>query len=320
MEQEDPERRIADLERQLAEQKHIAEPKYPDGRLVVTPEAVHNVAFSKAGRGERGYDEDEVDAFLERVKAALRDPAATGGVTPSDFDNVAFSKPPIGKRGYHEEEVDAFLDLVKTELTPRLPDQRPEQPVRCLLYRLGGRDQTTPVFAIDMDKDAIRVIGLASNALLASASLAQVTADPAEHGGSPVLVVGVPGLSPLTIQPHLEDGFLRPAPPGGWALKLKTKKADYYVIDEDWRTLVEKFGVDPDLEIFKNPTLRKIRDRIHPFYMEWSRDAPWTWRTPSMFGVGFTVAGALATNPVLLGIGVILLILAGLAWYLGWEL
>ena len=89
-------------------------------------------------------------------------------------------------------------------------------------------------------------------------------------------------------------------------MKLKTKRPDYLVIDEEWCTLVEKFGVDPDLEIFKNPTLRKIRDRIHPFYMEWERDVPWTWRTPLMFGVGFTVIGALTTGPILLGIGVIL--------------
>jgi DivIVA domain-containing protein len=320
MEQEDPERRIAELERQLVERKHIAEPKRLGEPLVISPDVVHNVAFSKTVRGERGYNEAEVDAVLERVEAALRDPTATGGVTPSDLDNVAFSKPPIGKRGYNEREVDAFLDRVKVELTRRVAGPGPEQPVRCLLYRLGSRDQTTPVLAIDMDKDATRVIDLTSNALVASASLSQVTAEPAQHGGLPVLIVGVPGLSPLTIQPRLEDGFLRPGPPGGLAWRLKSKKPDYYVIDEEWRTLVEKFDVDPDLENLKNPTLRKIRDRIHPFYMEWERDAPWTWRTPLMFGVLFTVIGALATGPILLGIGVILLILAGLAWYLGWEL
>jgi len=62
--------------------------------------------------GKRGYNEDEVDAFLDWVEAALRDPAA-GHLTAEQVRNVAFSKPPIGKRGYNEDEVDAFLSSVE---------------------------------------------------------------------------------------------------------------------------------------------------------------------------------------------------------------
>lgn len=39
--------------------------------MPVTPADVHNVAFKKPPIGKRGYDEDEVDAFLDLVEAEL---------------------------------------------------------------------------------------------------------------------------------------------------------------------------------------------------------------------------------------------------------
>ena len=38
----------------------------------LTPADVHNVAFSKPPIGKRGYNEDEVDAFLDRVEQEMR--------------------------------------------------------------------------------------------------------------------------------------------------------------------------------------------------------------------------------------------------------
>ena len=40
--------------------------------MPLTPADVHNVAFSKPPIGKRGYNEDEVDAFLDRIVATLR--------------------------------------------------------------------------------------------------------------------------------------------------------------------------------------------------------------------------------------------------------
>ena len=37
----------------------------------LTPADVHNVAFSKPPIGKRGYNEDEVDQFLDFVEAEL---------------------------------------------------------------------------------------------------------------------------------------------------------------------------------------------------------------------------------------------------------
>jgi DivIVA domain-containing protein len=111
MDSDDPERRIAELERQLAEARRAE--NSPAGGL--TPRQVHDVAFNKPPIGKRGYNEDEVDKFLDLVEAALRDP--TGGtLTAQQVHNVAFSRPPMGMRGYNEGEVDAFLELVAAQL------------------------------------------------------------------------------------------------------------------------------------------------------------------------------------------------------------
>ncbi|MCV7234831.1 cell division protein DivIVA [Mycobacterium branderi] len=84
----------------------------------LTPDDVRSVAFSKPAIGKRGYNEDEVDAFLDRVEEALRNPRAST-LTAADVRGVAFNKPPIGRRGYNEDEVDAFLDRVEKELQQR---------------------------------------------------------------------------------------------------------------------------------------------------------------------------------------------------------
>ena len=39
--------------------------------MPLTPQDVHDVLFDKAPLGRRGYDENQVDAFLDRVSAEL---------------------------------------------------------------------------------------------------------------------------------------------------------------------------------------------------------------------------------------------------------
>jgi DivIVA domain-containing protein len=39
----------------------------------LTPDEVRNVCFAKPPFGKRGYNEDQVDQFLERVEATLRE-------------------------------------------------------------------------------------------------------------------------------------------------------------------------------------------------------------------------------------------------------
>ncbi|WP_369828903.1 DivIVA domain-containing protein [Mycobacterium sp. E3247] len=84
--------------------------------------------------GRRGYNEDQVDAFLDFLEAALRDPAQYPAIAERIRD-VAFSRPPLGKRGYNEDEVDAFLGRVAQQVggSPPVaaagpPEPRGEQP------------------------------------------------------------------------------------------------------------------------------------------------------------------------------------------------
>ncbi|WP_372507313.1 DivIVA domain-containing protein [Mycobacterium heckeshornense] len=39
---------------------------------MLTPDDVRNVAFTKPPLGKRGYNEDQVDAFLDRVEDTLK--------------------------------------------------------------------------------------------------------------------------------------------------------------------------------------------------------------------------------------------------------
>jgi DivIVA domain-containing protein len=93
----------------------------------LTAKQVEWVTFAKAPIvGKRGYDEDEVDAFLRRVKAELQHPAVHG-LTPQQIHDVTFSKAPTRKRGYDDMDVDAFLDLVEEHLRARQSGSAPQQ-------------------------------------------------------------------------------------------------------------------------------------------------------------------------------------------------
>jgi DivIVA domain-containing protein len=97
MDPNDPEKRIAELERRLADQKRIAELQRqraePAQRPVVTPEDVQRVAFSKPPIGLRGYNEDEVDAFLDRVEIELTCRSTEPGFPPPPQAEFPVEKP-----------------------------------------------------------------------------------------------------------------------------------------------------------------------------------------------------------------------------------
>lgn len=82
----------------------------------MSPEDVRDITFSLALISKNAYVEAEVDAFLDRVEAALRgeDP-----LTADDVRAVAFTHPGLGRRGYTKDEVDEFLDQVAATLEAR---------------------------------------------------------------------------------------------------------------------------------------------------------------------------------------------------------
>ncbi len=300
MNEDDPERRIAELERRLAERKPVAAPE-PTG-------IVHNAAFPEASRSQGAYHRDEVDAFLQRVEATLRDPAAPGALTRAEIDNVTFSEPPVGRFGYREGDVDLYLERVKLELTRRLPGENLQAPVRYLLYPYGSWDPQTPVRAIDVSRDAIRVIDLKTNELIGSGSFGELTATRAQHGGIPVLVVDGPGLESMPITPH--------PPPGVWRRRPKSKKPRFLLIEEEWLTLVERFGLASELA--DEEVAQNIGEHLSRFFSE-GNSLRTTWRTFLMFGILAGVPSVVYWIPIGLIAAVSSLVLAALFWRFKWE-
>ncbi|WP_440104523.1 DivIVA domain-containing protein [Streptosporangium sp. H16] len=77
---------------------------------------VERVAF-RPGRLGMGYNEDEVDAFLDRIVATLRGTTDTP-LTPGDVRAARFATVML-RPGYAIAEVDEFLDELADVLEPR---------------------------------------------------------------------------------------------------------------------------------------------------------------------------------------------------------
>lgn len=105
----------------------------------LTAAEVHRVTFDKAPLGKRGYDEDQVDDFLDRIEAAL---AGRDSLTAQDVRDVVFDNAPMIKRGYHQDQVDEFLDVVVDEL-----ERRASTPTRAVMTAQvpAGSEETSPM-------------------------------------------------------------------------------------------------------------------------------------------------------------------------------
>jgi DNA-binding beta-propeller fold protein YncE len=184
-------------------------------------------------------------------------------------------------------EFDELLTTVGPRSGPEGPDSAAGQPIRCLLVPNVARLFSTSFFgmfrntatalqlkgkpaqaglAIDVGEDAISVVDLRTNAQIASASTAHVTATPAQSTRSmarvgtmttPVLIVSIPDVQPLTIGCPDLDGAPQVTWRGrtkltyrfGWRGEVPAEQEPAYVVsDPDWLTLVEKFGLGPRLE------------------------------------------------------------------------
>jgi hypothetical protein len=143
-----------------------------------------------------------------------------------------------------------------------------EQPARCWLRsyppataRVFDIANGKPLLAIDLGRDAIWVMDPNTNALVASACLAQASATPAKREWQqwlatvavPVLVVCVPGLHRLTIgcvAIPTRSFPRRTTFRFSWRGAVQHEENDpaYWVTGADWLRLVEKFGLAPRLE------------------------------------------------------------------------
>jgi DivIVA domain-containing protein len=64
--------------------------------MPLTPADVHNVAFKKPPIGKRGYDEDEVDAFLDEVERELARLIEENTDLKEQVERAQRSRPPVG--------------------------------------------------------------------------------------------------------------------------------------------------------------------------------------------------------------------------------
>jgi DivIVA domain-containing protein len=101
----------------------LVKPPKPAERPL-TARDVRTAEFGKPPRGRRGYQESQVDKFLDRIEDTL---LGQDDLTAQDIREVRFSRPLIGRRGYDETEVDAFLARVERQLgeSPAKPDTIP---------------------------------------------------------------------------------------------------------------------------------------------------------------------------------------------------
>lgn len=94
--------------------------------MSVTADDVRDAGFNSVRLRAGGYDEEQVDAFLDRIVDTLN---GKDHVTAADVHGAEFDTAPFGKPGYDEGEVDAFLRMVENTLAARVHESiRPSVP------------------------------------------------------------------------------------------------------------------------------------------------------------------------------------------------
>lgn len=100
----------------LPEPVHMPQPRPRRTSLAhLRADDVRNVRFSST-KFREGYNQDDVDDFLDRVEAHLRGTTSSAEpLTAEDVVNQRFRGTKF-QSGYDQDEVDDFLDRIVTEL------------------------------------------------------------------------------------------------------------------------------------------------------------------------------------------------------------
>jgi DivIVA domain-containing protein len=127
--------------------------------MPLTPADVHNVAFKKPPIGKRGYDEEEVDAFLDEVERELARLIEENQELRAQAERGrAGGPPPSGGEMRHTGEL---ADL-KTQLD-RIQREKAaaEQAARQMQMEIDSMRATGPVASGDGEQQALRVLMMA---------------------------------------------------------------------------------------------------------------------------------------------------------------
>jgi DivIVA domain-containing protein len=128
--------------------------------MPLTPADVHNVAFKKPPIGKRGYDEEEVDAFLDEVERELARLIEENNELRAQVERGGRGAP-IGPGG--DARLAAELNEVKSQLDRAQRDKvAADQAARSMQAELEQlRSQGGPAAAGDGEQQALRVLMMA---------------------------------------------------------------------------------------------------------------------------------------------------------------
>jgi len=128
--------------------------------MPLTPADVHNVAFKKPPIGKRGYDEEEVDAFLDEVERELARLIEENNELRAQMERGGRGGAPVGAGA--DPRLAAELNDMKAQLDRVQRDKSAaEQAARSMQAELEQtRTQGVPVGA-DGEQQALRVLMMA---------------------------------------------------------------------------------------------------------------------------------------------------------------
>ncbi len=129
--------------------------------MPLTPADVHNVAFKKPPIGKRGYDEEEVDAFLDEVERELARLIEENNELRAQVERGGRGGAPAGPGA--DPRLAAELNDVKAQLDRVQRDKAAaEQAARAMQAELEQmRSQGGPVVGGDGEQQALRVLMMA---------------------------------------------------------------------------------------------------------------------------------------------------------------
>jgi DivIVA domain-containing protein len=128
--------------------------------MPLTPADVHNVAFKKPPIGKRGYDEEEVDAFLDEVERELARLIEENNELRAQSERGRAGGPPVSVGG-DMRHTGELADL-KTQLD-RIQREKAaaEQAARQMQVELEQARSAGPVSSGDGEQQALRVLMMA---------------------------------------------------------------------------------------------------------------------------------------------------------------
>jgi DivIVA domain-containing protein len=126
--------------------------------MPLTPADVHNVAFKKPPIGKRGFDEEEVDAFLDEVEQELARLIEENNELRAQLERGGGRAEPVSDRW-----VDAELNDVRAQLDRAQRERAAaEQSARTVQMELErAHSQGAPAGSGDGEEQAVRVLMMA---------------------------------------------------------------------------------------------------------------------------------------------------------------